>query len=109
VSSSTRTTNKQERRGEVLEVARELLADGRSEDLLSLVTQLVEQNHQLTTRAAELEKQLERIQARYKRLQRSHKPVRAYHDVGECQPATIARLCRRWANLTVRISPTSSA
>jgi len=74
VSSATRATNKQERRGEVLEIARELLADGRSEDLLSLVTQLVEQNHELatraavaTTRAAELEKQLERIQARYKK------------------------------------------
>jgi len=67
VSSATRTANKQERRGEVLEVARELLADGRSEDLLSLVTQLVAQNHELTTRAAELEKQLERIQARYKK------------------------------------------
>lgn len=58
----------------MLEVARELLADGRSEDLLSLVTQLVEQNHELatraavaTTRAAELEKQLERIQTRYKK------------------------------------------
>ena len=51
----------------MLEVARELLADGRSEDLLSLVTQLVAQNHELTTRAAELEKQLERIQARYKK------------------------------------------
>ena len=66
--------NEGEHRGDVLEVARELLADGRSDDLLSLVTQLVEQNHDLTTRvavattrAAELQKQLERLQARYKK------------------------------------------
>ena len=52
VSPAKPTKNKRERRGDVLEVARELLADGRSDDLLSLVTQLVEQNHDLTTRVA---------------------------------------------------------
>jgi len=81
VSRAKTTKNEREHRGEVLEVARELLADGRSDDLLSLVTQLVEQNHDLTTRvavattraedamkrAAELQKQLERLQARYKK------------------------------------------
>lgn len=81
VSRAKPTKNKHEHRGDVLEVARELLADGRSDDLLSLVTQLVEQNHDLTTRvamattradvatarAAELQKQLERLQARYKK------------------------------------------
>ena len=41
-------------------VACEPLVDGRSEDLPPLVTQLVEQNQQLTTRAVELEKQIER-------------------------------------------------
>lgn len=70
-----------EHRGEVLEVARELLADGRGDDLLSLVTKLVEHNEDLTTRvalattradaaasrAAELQRQLERLQARYKK------------------------------------------
>ena len=74
VSPAKPTKNKRERRGDVLEVARELLADGRIDDVLSLVTQLVEQNHDLTTRvavattrAAELQKQLERLQARYKK------------------------------------------
>jgi transposase len=81
VSSAKSTKNEREHRGEVLEVARELLADGRSDDLLSLVTQLVELNHDLTTRvavattradaatkrAAELQEQLERLLARYKK------------------------------------------
>jgi len=67
--------------GDVLEVARTLVADGRNDELLSLVTQLVEQNHELTTqvalvttradaaaaRAAELQKQLDRLEARYKK------------------------------------------
>jgi transposase len=66
---------------DVLEVARTLVADGRNDELLSLVTQLVEQNHELTTqvalvttradaaasRAAELQKQLDRLAARYKK------------------------------------------
>lgn len=70
-----------ERSGDVVDVARELLADGRSAELLSLVAKLAEQNDELatraalattradaaTTRAAELERQLERIQARYKK------------------------------------------
>jgi len=78
---STTNTKQHERRGEVLEVARDLLAGGRSEEVLSLVTQLVEQNHELTTRvalattraeqattrAAELQKQLDRFLARYKK------------------------------------------
>lgn len=81
MSSAKSTKNEREHRGEVLEVARELLADGRSDDLLSLVTQLVELNHDLTTRvavattradaatkrAAELQEQLERLLARYKK------------------------------------------
>jgi transposase len=81
VSRAKTANNEPEPRGDVLEVARKLLTDGRSDDLLSLVTQLVEQNHELTTlvavattradaattRAAELQKQLERLQARYKK------------------------------------------
>jgi transposase len=81
VSPAKPTKNAREHRGDVVEVARELLADGRSDDLLTLVTKLVEQNHDLTTRvavattradaattrAAELQKQLERLQARYKK------------------------------------------
>ena len=65
----------------MLEVARELLADGRSDAVLSLVTKLVEENESLTTqvalvttradaaatRAADLQRQLERLQARYKK------------------------------------------
>jgi hypothetical protein len=74
-------TSKPERGGDVVDVARELLADGRSNEVLSLVTKLAEQNAELATqaavaatrasaaisRAAELERQLEQIQARYKK------------------------------------------
>jgi len=81
VSSSTATKNERERQADVLEVARELLAEGRSDALLSLVTKLVEHNEDLatqvarvttradaaTTRAADLERQLERLLARYKK------------------------------------------
>ena len=81
MSSSTATKNERERQADVLEVARELLAEGRSDALLSLVTKLVEHNEDLatqvarvttradaaTTRAADLERQLERLLARYKK------------------------------------------
>ena len=81
VSPSKSTKNERERRGDVLEVARELLADGRGDAVLSLVTKLVEENENLTTqvalvttradaaatRAADLQRQLERLQARYKK------------------------------------------
>lgn len=48
-----------EHRGEVLDVLRELLTDGRSDDVVSLVSQLVSNNTELAIRAAradELEK-----------------------------------------------------
>jgi transposase len=81
VSRAKASKTESERRGGVLEVARELLAGGRSDDLLSLVTKLVEQNEDLATqaalattradaaaaRAADLQRQLERVQARYKK------------------------------------------
>src|SRR5882672_10823428 len=81
VNPSKSTKNERERRGDVLEVARELLADGRGDAVLSLVTKLVEENENLTTqvalvttradaaatRAADLQRQLERLQARYKK------------------------------------------
>lgn len=81
VNPSKSTKNERERQGDVLEVARELLADGRGDAVLSLVTKLVEENENLTTqvalvttradaaatRAADLQRQLERLQARYKK------------------------------------------
>jgi transposase len=81
VSRAKTSKTEGEHRGDVLEVARELLAGGRGGDLLSLVTKLVEQNEDLATRAAlattradaaaarvaELQRQLERLQARYKK------------------------------------------
>jgi transposase len=70
-----------EHRGEVLDVLRELLTDGRSDEIVSLVGQLVANNSKLAVRAAkaesqsaelekrkdELEKQLERLLGRYKK------------------------------------------
>jgi len=81
VSPAKANKTEGERRGEVLEVARGLLDDGRSDDLLLLVAKLVEQNEDLTTRvalattradaattrAAELQRQLDRQLARYKK------------------------------------------
>lgn len=78
---SPRSKTESERSGDVVDVARELLAVGRADELLSLVTKLVEQNEELATQAAlattradaaatrtaELEKQLERLLARYKK------------------------------------------
>jgi transposase len=52
-SSSERET---EHPGEVLEVLRELLADGRTDDVVSLVDQLVASNSELAVRAAEASK-----------------------------------------------------
>lgn len=80
MSPAKASKTEHERRGEVLEVARGLLDDGRSDDLLLLVAKLVEQNEDLTTRvalattradaattrAAELQRQLDRQLARYK-------------------------------------------
>jgi transposase len=81
VSRAKANKTEGEHRGDVLEVARELLAGGRSDDLISLVTKLVEQNEDLATRAAlatsradaaasraaDLQRQLERLQSRYKK------------------------------------------
>ena len=74
VSRAKPTKNEREHQGGVLDVARELLTSGRGDDLLSLVTKLVEQNHDLTkrvavatTRAADLQAQLDRLLARYKK------------------------------------------
>jgi transposase len=81
VSRANASKTEREHRGEVLEVARELLDDGRSDDLLLLVTKLVEHNEDLTTRvalatrradaaatrAADLQRQLDRLLARYKK------------------------------------------
>jgi len=81
VSRTKASKTEGEHRGDVLEVARELLAGGRSDDLLSLVTKLVELNEDLATRAAlattradaaamraaDLQRQLDRLLARYKK------------------------------------------
>jgi transposase len=66
-----------EQRGDVLDVVQRLLADGRSDDVVSLVSKLVTNNTELAVRAArvdelatrnvELEKQLEKMLARVKR------------------------------------------
>jgi transposase len=66
-----------EQRGEVLEVLRTLLGDGRADDVVSLVAKLVANNTELAVRAAradelaarnvELEKQLEKLLARVKK------------------------------------------
>ena len=94
VSKGKRSATK-ERRGDVVEVARELLSEGRTDDVLSLLTQLAAQNGELAMQAAvatakaaeatakaaesaakaaesaaktsELKQQLERILARYKK------------------------------------------
>lgn len=77
VSDSSADRSETERRGEVLDVLRDLLAEGRNDDVVSLVNQLVANNSELAVRAAEattlkarnaeLEKQLERILDRYKK------------------------------------------
>jgi transposase len=81
VSPANASKTKREHRGEVLEAARELLDDGRSDDLLLLVTKLVEHNEDLTTqvalattrakaattRAADLQRQLDQLLARAKK------------------------------------------
>jgi len=66
-----------EQRGEVLDMLRTLLTDGRADDVVSLVAKLVENNTELAVRAAradelatrnvELEKQLEKLLARVKK------------------------------------------
>src|SRR5262245_13152649 len=73
-----------EQRGEILDVLRTLLDDGRGDDVVSLVTKLVANNTELAVRAAradelaartnelvtrnvELEKQLEKLLARVKK------------------------------------------
>lgn len=70
-----------ERQGDVVDMLRELLGDGRNDDVVSLVTKLVANNSELAVRAAkvetenatltkratELERQLERLLARYKK------------------------------------------
>jgi transposase len=73
VSSAPTNTGKSERRGEVLDVAREFLAKGRTDEILSLLAQLVAQNSELSVRASEatmradqLEKRLEKILSRVK-------------------------------------------
>ncbi|MDL1863590.1 hypothetical protein FBR04_21590, partial [Betaproteobacteria bacterium PRO7] len=77
MSDSSADRSETERRGEVLDVLRDLLAEGRNDDVVSLVNQLVANNSELAVRAAEattlkarnaeLEKQLERILDRYKK------------------------------------------
>jgi transposase len=77
VSQSSDSGRPSEARGEVLDVLRELLTGRRDDDVVALVTQLVANNTELARRAAkvsqlekrnaELEKQLERILARYKK------------------------------------------
>ncbi|MEP6866772.1 MAG: IS66 family transposase [Deltaproteobacteria bacterium] len=69
--------NETEHHGEVVDIVRELLGGRRDDDVISLVTQLVAQNSELAVRAAkasvletrnaELEKQLEKVLARYKK------------------------------------------
>jgi hypothetical protein len=76
VSESSDSGRPSETRGEVLDVLRELLTGRRDDDVVALVTQLVANNAELALRAAkvsqlekrntELEKQLERVLARYK-------------------------------------------
>ncbi len=70
-----------ERQGDVVDMLRELLVEGRNDDVVSLVTKLVANNSELAVRAAkvetenatltkrttELEKQLEKILDRYKK------------------------------------------
>jgi len=77
VSESSDSGRPSETRGEVLDVLRELLTGRRDDDVVALVTQLVANNTELALRAAklsqlekrnaELEKQLERVLARYKK------------------------------------------
>lgn len=77
VSDSSDSRGSSETHGEVLDVLRELLTGGRDDDVVALVTQLVANNTELAVRAAkvselekrnaELEKQLERVLARYKK------------------------------------------
>lgn len=74
MSTAPPRKSKTERRGEVVEVARELLDQGRSDDVLSLLAELAAQNSELTRRAAEattradqLEKRLEKMLARVKK------------------------------------------
>ena len=74
MGSAPTNTGKSERRGEVLDVARELLAEGRTDEILSLLGQLVAQNSALTLRASEatmradqLEKRLEKLLSRVKK------------------------------------------
>lgn len=84
MSDSSADRSVTEHRGEVLDVLRELLTDGRSDAVVSLVSQLVANNTELAVRAAkadalatqnaelskrkdELEKQLENVLTRYKK------------------------------------------
>lgn len=77
VSESSDSGRPSEPRGGVVDVLRELLTVGRDDDVVALVTQLVANNSELAVRAAkvselerrnvELEKQLERLLARYKK------------------------------------------
>ena len=77
MSESSDSGKPSETRGEVLDVLRELLTGRRDDDVVALVTQLVANNTELALRAAklsqlekrnaELEKQLERVLARYKK------------------------------------------
>ena len=77
MSESSDSGRPSETRGEVLDVLRELLTGRRDDDVVALVTQLVANNTELALRAAklsqlekrnaELEKQLERVLARYKK------------------------------------------
>jgi len=77
MSDSSADRSETEHRGEVLDVLRALLADGRDDDVVSLFGQLVANNNDLAVRAAEatalkarnadLEKQLQRLLDRYKK------------------------------------------
>jgi transposase len=68
VASAKRTDSAATRKqgGPLLEVLRGLLAEGRGDDVVALVSQLVDQNAELTIRASALEQRLAQIAARFK-------------------------------------------
>jgi transposase len=53
-ATSSPSSGEKERRGEVLEILRELLAEGRSDEVIALVTKLVSRNGELERRLAQL-------------------------------------------------------
>ena len=54
VVSGVETTSDGTKEGEVLDVLKELLAEGRNDDVLAVVEKLVARNHELEERLAEL-------------------------------------------------------